>query len=1186
MPGKTNLQQFSSDVLNIGDEVKVRAARGEKPSIYEIPPDISDTDDSQDFVIGMPEPEELEEDKTQDLSEAKAETSEDQEEEGAFVPDIPLPGEDIVAGPSDIPDLDAILNGVVSSGNAAGKQSDSADIDLDQLLDSVTGGSRGKDPTSDNLKAQDSAAQSVPEEKESQTSPVQDTSFSDFGLDNIPDLENISDEDLVPAEKDASDDAQIGGKTEADASPAGGETAVGGGEGDPFADDDFDGTDSAIDLTGDISEESKEIPDDYTASWAYDVPPENAAAGADEKNKESGSDSDLEETGTSAPGASAAQAEDDYGLPEMETEQTFGGQKTPLESAEQVSGGSAQTASVSDDFSPHKDAQDTFGADDFSFDKDSASPSGDVFGGDFGLDDIDTDAKASIPSIDETAVDDNIDLSALDDIDLPATDSADFSGEASFDDESDFDKEDSEGGGAGDELESGSKPETGSGLDGLNIEETDARMGSPGDDFGSMDDEDFSIPGFSDIDEAALDRTVSSKIFPASEDDSETSDTGSAQENSLTEDEYERFKKNLSGYPLNVKLAVEELIVSEEFKDDVIFEVIERVLKKQSARQLASHLEKMLDISLPVPRNFERRTVAEYEAYKASFEYQLKNKIIPLGLICVALGLIGIFLFFTVKQFVYNPLKAVSLYRQGYELLESEEYPQSEQKFKEAVTYKENKKWFYRYAGAYRAHKQYERARVMYDDILKRFNNDKPAGLEYADMEWRDLADYESAVRILNDRVLLYHVNDPDALLLLGDIYLDWGDNGEPENYEKARINYASLMNLYGAKDLYLSRMLRYFIRTDNLREVLQLKDVFFPKKKSLGAQDLTELSGYMFDKIQGGLTPAEEYLRDKIEDVKALMERAIQADPNNPTALYNMARYYLNMANHSAGLKFLDAAIEAFKNVPKTTKADAYRRIDSYRLKGEIYVKQNEIIKAVETYTEGISLYKTQSQALPGNYIIGKLYSDMADIDYFKFNNTDAAYEYYRAALENENDTPSIRYRIGAILYEKNRFPEALGAFIAVAELVPDDNNLLMALGNVLSERNSYNAAKGYYEELLSHLDVLRANRGILLPQVEADDADIVELYMKASNNLGVILYHLARRTGNSNLNARSIVYFSESLRAWDALTRNQVTMTRLPGTNLAEENIRYILKPVSDFEPAVYPDIPRTLSGEKGID
>ncbi|QTQ13509.1 hypothetical protein HRQ91_03020 [Treponema parvum] len=1177
MPGKTNLQQFSSDVLNIGDEVKVRAARGEKPSIYEIPPDIADTDDSQDFVIGMPEPEELEEDKTQDSSETNTETNEDHGDTGAFVPDIPLPGEDIVAGPSDIPDLDAILNGVVSSGNAAGKagsakQSDSADIDLDQLLDSVTGGNRGKDLTGDNLQSQNSAPRSVSEEKTSPDSPIQDTSFSDFGLDNIPDLENISDEDLVPPAKDtgnlgaepsggaaaenagnlstssadympavdelgaasvrAGDDAPVSGKTEADASSAGGETAVGGGEGDPFADDDFDGTDSAIDLTGDISEESKEVPDDYTASWDYDVPSENTAAGADGNDKESGSDSGLEETGTSAPGASAAHAEDD-------------------------------------------------------FDKDSVSSSADVFGGDFGLDDIDTDVKTP-PSTDETAVDDDIDLSALDDIDLSGTDSADLSaGEASFNDEENFDKAGIEdGGGEGHELESGHKPETGSGLDDLNISETDARMGSPGDDFDSMDDEDFSIPGFSDIDEAALDRTVSSKIFPAKEPDSETGDAGASQENSLTEDEYERFKKNLSGYPLNVKLAVEELIVSEEFKDDAIFEVIERVLKKQSARQLASHLEKMLDISLPVPRNFERRTVAEYEAYKASFEYQLKNKIIPLGLICVALGLIGIFLFFTVKQFVYNPLKAVSLYRQGYELLESEEYPQSEQKFKEAVTYKENKKWFYRYARAYRAHKQYERARVMYDDILKRFNNDKPAGLEYADMEWRDLANYEGAVRIINDRVLLYHVNDPDALLQLGDIYLDWGDNGEPENYEKARINYASLMNLYGAKDLYLSRMLRYFIRTDNLREVLQLKDVFFPKKKSLGAQDLTELSGYMFDKIQGGLTPAEEYLRDKIEDVKALMERAIQADPNNPTALYNMARYYLNMANNSAGLNFLDAAIEAFKNVPKTTKADAYRRIDSYRLKGEIYVKQNEIIKAVETYTEGISLYKTQSQSLPGNYIIGKLYSDMADIDYFKFNNTDAAYEYYRAALENENDTPSIRYRIGAILYEKNRFPEALGAFIAVAELVPDDNNLLMALGNVLSERNSYNAAKGYYEELLSHLDVLRANRGILLPQVEADDADIVELYMKASNNLGVILYHLARRTGNSNLNARSIVYFSESLRAWDALTRNQVTMTRLPGTNLAEENIRYILKPVSDFEPAVYPDIPRTLSGEKGID
>ena len=717
----------------------------------------------------------------------------------------------------------------------------------------------------------------------------------------------------------------------------------------------------------------------------------------------------------------------------------------------------------------------------------------------------------------------------------------------------------------------------------IDIKDTDESFSHSDDDFDLGGDDEFYIPGFSDTLEADLDNAVQKTVNPVELGKAQTSP---AEKNSITEDEYKKFKKNLSHYPLNVKIAIEEMIANDEFTKDTVFEVIEKVIKKVSARNLASHLEKILDISLPVPRDFEHRTVEEYEAYKASFEYQLKNRIIPVILLSLGLGFISLFLFLCGKHYIYRPLKANSLYKQGYALLEADEYPQAEQRFKEAVRYRNIKSWFYKFAQGYRNHKQYERAAVMYDDILKRYKNDKQAGLEYARMQWQDLSDYEGAIRILNDRLLLYFVNDADGLLELGDIYLDWGDNGNPEMYENARSNYASLMSLYGAKDLYLSRMLRYFIKTDDLKEVLRLKEIFYPKKKTLGAMELTELSGYMFEKMTGKLSPSEAYLKDRIEDVKALMEKAIEADPTNPTALYNMARYYINMTNFNGGMAYLDAALDAFKNARTLKKADVYKQIDSYRLKGEIFIKKQEIIKAVETFTDGISTFKAQVPALPGNHIIGQLYSDMADIDYFKFNNIDSAFEYYKAAIENENDTPSIRYKIGAIQYEKGAMQEAMGSFMATAEAVPDDNNLLMALGNVLINRNSYNAAKGYFEKLIDNLNVIRSDKKIMIPQSDPRDEAIVDMYMKACNNLGVILYNLAKRTGNSQLRAQATINFTESMRAGDALTRNQTSMKRKDVSNLAEENIRYMIKPGADFEPAAYPDIPRTLSGEeKGL-
>ena len=90
----------------------------------------------------------------------------------------------------------------------------------------------------------------------------------------------------------------------------------------------------------------------------------------------------------------------------------------------------------------------------------------------------------------------------------------------------------------------------------------------------------------------------------------------------------------------------------------------------------------------------------------------------------------------------------------------------------------------------------------------------------------------------------------------------------------------------------------------------------------------------------------------------------------------------------------------------------------------------------------------------------------------------------------------------------------------------------------------------------------------------------------MKANNNLGVTLYRLAQQTGNSNMNAEAMVRLSDSIRAWDSLTRNPNTMIRLEGSNLAAQNSKYITHPYPEFEPAIYTDIPRLLAGEKGLE
>ena len=720
------------------------------------------------------------------------------------------------------------------------------------------------------------------------------------------------------------------------------------------------------------------------------------------------------------------------------------------------------------------------------------------------------------------------------------------------------------------------------------IPDTDSQLDANGDfelgnssDFGT-DNGEFEIPGFSDVETVATSKDGKIKRPVTAAEQNEIN-----QKNSLTDEQYEKFLKNLASYPLNVRIAVEELIVKNEFTDEAEFDIVQKVLKKISARQLASELERMLDISILVPRDFERRTAEEYEAYKASFQYQLRNKIIPGAILGIFASFLCFVLVIFTKNYIYNPLKASSLYRQGYALIENDEFVQSEIEFNKAAKYKLIKKWFYKYADAYRTKKQYLRAEQMYKATLRFFNQDKLAGIKYAEMELYDLANYEKAENITLREILDHHINDSDGLLLLGDVYLEWATEKDPTKFEEAKTRYAELIQLYGETDLYMSRMMRYFIRTENLLRVLELKERFMPKEKSLNAQDWTELSGFLLDKLYGTLPASEEYLRDKIEDVKELLVRAVKADEKNPTALYNLSRYYVNMKNNMKAKSTLEHAINAFNNLDVVKKKDVYNQIDSYRLLGEEYIREKEYLKAQEVLTQGISNYISAHElsGLKGTEKIGKLYTDMGDINYFITGDLDNALQNYKDSIETFYDTPQIRYKIGYIQYGKKNYSEALGSFMKSSELYADDPNLLLAMGNTLSLRNDNFAAQGYYDQLLEYLDNKRVQKGLLFPQVRSDEAQIVDMYLKASNNLGVTMFRLAKRTGNSNLNAKAIVHFQESMRAWDSMTRNQQSMVRLGGSNLAEQNIQYVTHPVPNFEPAIYTDIPRTLNNEKGL-
>ena len=1220
MPGLSQLQKFNSDILSLGNEPTLRAQRGEQALSVPLPKGVKDIDDSDDFVVGMPivlnnvqeqkKAETVDDEDFSDITGEKSNTSTDSNKQEASSEKIPdfsdllTPNID-QADNQDIPDLSMFMDPVETSVPEEVEEPEPeepaiADLNLEDLLNTAGFDSENEFPAD----SDDQIDELTPIEEISAVEdvlPVDEVSLND---DINPVTEQNYTDNIISSENDFSMPSDFAESAETPLEDFGSSLE----DVEPLAEstetslDDFDELESiptmpdesisedfAItdevgtldDISGDNFEENFDIDslteDDFVINNSFD----DTSASLD-----SLPNFDVEET---VPSESltideSLPADDTSDLGDLSTLDDLDG-LNDLDNVDNLdnldnfdNADNLDNLDNLDNFD-NADNLDNLDEDVSLNNSDDSDELGEIPSGLFDSNDME------LPKMDDDS---------LDDLSLPedsfASDTTDFSEDFPSDFNFNLDEGADDNQDISFDADAPIEQFDTSQMDDLDfgIPDTDSQLDANGDfelgnssDFGT-DNGEFEIPGFSDVETVATSKDGKIKRPVTAAEQNEIN-----QKNSLTDEQYEKFLKNLASYPLNVRIAVEELIVKNEFTDEAEFDIVQKVLKKISARQLASELERMLDISILVPRDFERRTAEEYEAYKASFQYQLRNKIIPGAILGIFASFLCFVLVIFTKNYIYNPLKASSLYRQGYALIENDEFVQSEIEFNKAAKYKLMKKWFYKYADAYRTKKQYLRAEQMYKATLRFFNQDKLAGIKYAEMELYDLANYEKAEEITLREILDHHINDSDGLLLLGDVYLEWATEKDPTKFEEAKTRYAELIQLYGETDLYMSRMMRYFIRTENLLRVLELKERFMPKEKSLNAQDWTELSGFLLDKLYGTLPASEEYLRDKIEDVKELLVRAVKADEKNPTALYNLSRYYVNMKNNMKAKSTLKHAINAFNNLDVVKKKDVYNQIDSYRLLGEEYIREKEYLKAQEVLTQGISNYISAHElsGLKGTEKIGKLYTDMGDINYFITGDLDNALQNYKDSIETFYDTPQIRYKIGYIQYGKKNYSEALGSFMKSSELYADDPNLLLAMGNTLSLRNDNFAAQGYYDQLLEFLDNKRVQKGLLFPQVRSDEAQIVDMYLKASNNLGVTMFRLAKRTGNSNLNAKAIVHFQESMRAWDSMTRNQQSMVRLGGSNLAEQNIQYVTHPVPNFEPAIYTDIPRTLNNEKGL-
>ncbi len=692
--------------------------------------------------------------------------------------------------------------------------------------------------------------------------------------------------------------------------------------------------------------------------------------------------------------------------------------------------------------------------------------------------------------------------------------------------------------------------------------------------------EDFSLEGIDDVFRGAQAKEEPARVAPPRR-AGRAMPSAEVEEIVLSEQDLEKLQATLTAYPLNLRIACEELIAEHAVPPEDMSALVRLLVRGAAARETATLASRLIGRSIPIPRGFEKRTGEELEAERATFAYAFVHNILPVLRVFAFVAAIATSVAYLGFEFVYRPLRAYAYYTQGMERIEAGEYARANERFDQGFRLRRSKNWFYKYARGFADERQYILAEEKYDQLLKLYPRDKRGALLYAAMESKELRNFAKADRILRDQILDYSVDDREGLLALGDNNMAWAEQ-DASRYEEARRAYARLMEKYGRQDAFLERMLIYFIRTDKLAEVLPLQEYFLSsEKRKISGPSLAELGGYLLDKKEEVPVGVPDPNVERIENLRKLLERAVRTDPAHPESYYHLARYYERYGRSDEERGALERALAAFSAAHEVSARRTAYRIDAHRRYATLLTQAKEFLAAQEQLANGIRLYEDAlaRRILDRAPEYGRLYADLGDLEYFKAGDLDAAMADYREAASHGWSPPEIRYRMGYVGYAKGDWAAAVEYFFDASTELPLNRRLMFALGNALYRRGDLHAAQGYYNRLLDMLEAERARFPVLVPNARPEHAELAERLMRARNNLGVTLEALADRTGDARYRARALALYSESARAWDALTRDPNTMVRSEQANLAFLNTRGSLYPKVPYEAQIYAEIDKDV-------
>lgn len=645
----------------------------------------------------------------------------------------------------------------------------------------------------------------------------------------------------------------------------------------------------------------------------------------------------------------------------------------------------------------------------------------------------------------------------------------------------------------------------------------------------------------------------------------------------LTDPQFEAMQRTLGILPRNLRIIIEEAIGEQQLSGEELETLVDALVRGRSPKEIATLAGKITGQRIIIPSQYEKRTGLEFEEEVGTFAYVFRQTVLPVlktaSLVLAALGLIT----FLGYRFLYRPIRATILYNRGLEQIDIGAHLEGNALFDRARELRKARRRYYDYADAFIGERRTDLAVDKYEELLANYPLDKKGTQDYANLDTYELAEYAHAENLLQNYLdEPKNIYDYDTLLQLGDNYMEWAVE-EPKNYENARRTFAVLIQQHGSRDEVMFRMLEYFIRTDNLPEVLKLKQ-YFQNVENLDLDPIAyaELGGYLIsrDEIEGRTRYAS--------DARDILFEAMKEDEDLPEIHYNLARLFRFVEDYGEEKKALRRAFTGLRTMRSRSTAREEMYIDTIDRQGEVAFHDTEYLLAEDKFIVAKKRYEDALQRgrLSREPIFGRIYSNLADIYYYISGNFSGAADNYRRAIEHGYSTPDLYYKMGHIDYRKELYDSALLRFYESAGDYSSNVNLMYATANTLYQQNLYSAAQGYYLHVLTSLESQLKNIPILRPGEVPEHRALVDNLTKTHNNLGATLFRLAERSTDNRKVSQALVNLTTSSEYFDRLTRDRETFVRTESKNLAYLNTRAIIYRDAGYDVEIYNDIPRDLA------